>query len=90
MFQKELTLKKTVNSKESMLCHYWYFKDVGFRFGAHVYNECHNVLMTANELTNTVILNVNGVNFKCILLDIGRDDAVNRLNNSVLEGKGVL
>ena len=90
MFQKELTLKKTVNSKEFMLCHYWYFKDVGFRFGAHVCNKCHNILMTANELTNTVILNVNGVNFKCILLDIGRDDAVNRLNNSVLEGKGVL
>ena len=68
-----------------MLCHYWYFKDVGFRFGAHVCNKGHDILMTANELTNTVILNINGVDSRCILLDTGRDDAVNRLNISVLE-----
>ena len=41
--------------------------------------------MTANELTNTVILNINGVDSTCILLDTGRDDDVNRLNISVLE-----
>ena len=36
------------------------------------------------------ILNVKGVDFRCILLGISRDEAVNRLNNSVLEDKGVL
>ena len=33
-----------------MLCHYWYFKDAGFKFELHVYNKCHDVLMTAYEL----------------------------------------
>ena len=33
-----------------MLCHYWYFKDVGFRFETHVCNKCHDVLMTAYKL----------------------------------------
>ena len=42
-----------------MLCHYWYFKDVGFE--AHVCNKCHNVLMTAYELKNIATLNVKGV-----------------------------
>ena len=33
-----------------MLCHYRYFKDVGFKFEPHVCNKCHDVLMTAYEL----------------------------------------
>ena len=41
-----------------MLCHYWYFKDAGFKFEPHVCNKCHNVLMTAYELKNIAILNV--------------------------------
>ena len=41
-----------------MLCHYWYFKDVGFKFEPHVRNKCHNLLMTAYELKNITILNV--------------------------------
>ena len=48
-----------------------------------------NVLTTAYELKNIAILNVKGVDFKCILWVISRDE-VNRLNNSVLEDKGVL
>ena len=46
--------------------------------------------MTAYELKSIAILNVKGVDFRCILWGISRDEALNRLNNSVLEGKGVL
>ena len=46
--------------------------------------------MTAYELKNIAILNVKGVGFRCILWSIGKDEAVNRLNNFVLEDKGVL
>ena len=41
--------------------------------------------MTAYELKNIAILNVKGVDFKCILWSISRDEAVNNLNNSVLK-----
>ena len=73
-----------------MLCHYWYFKDVEFKFERHVCNKCYDVLMTAYELKNIAILNVKGVDFRCILWGISRDEVVNRLNNSKLEDKGVL
>ena len=76
--------------KECMLCHYWYFKDVGFRFEPHVCNKCHDILMTGYELKNSEILNVKEVSFRCILWGISRDGPVNRLNNSVLEDNGVL
>ena len=38
---------KTSASKECMLCHYWYFKNVRFKFEPHVSNKCRDVLMTA-------------------------------------------
>ena len=46
--------------------------------------------MTAYELKNIAILNVKGVGFRCILWSISKDEAVDRLNNFVLEDKGVL
>ena len=73
-----------------MLCHYWYFEDVGFKFERRVCNKCHYVLVTAYELKDIAILNVKGVGFRCILWGISRDEAVNSLNNSVLEDKGIL
>ena len=46
--------------------------------------------MTVSELKNITILNVKGFDFSGILWGIRRVEAVNRLNNSVLEDKGVL
>ena len=43
--------------------------------------------MTAYDLKT---LNIKGVDFRCILWGISRDKIVNRLNNCVLEDKGVL
>ena len=58
---------KTSASKECMLCHYWYFKGVGFKFELHFCNKCHDLLMTAYQLKHIGILNVKKVNFRCIL-----------------------
>ena len=46
--------------------------------------------MTAYKLKNIAILNVKGVDFRCIVWGISEDDVVNRLNNSVFEDKDVL
>ena len=69
-----------------MLCHYWYFKHVGYKFEPHV-NKCHDGLMTAYELKNFAILNVKGIDYRCILWGISKTKAVNILNNSVFEDK---
>ena len=66
-----------------MLYHYWYFKD-GFKFEPHVFNKCHDVLLTAYELKNIAILIVKGVDYRCILWGVSKNKAVNILNNSVL------
>ena len=73
-----------------MLCHYWYFTDVGFKFEPHVCNKCHDLLMTAHELKSIAILTIKDIGFSCILWGISKVEVDNRLNNSVLEDKDVL
>ena len=67
MFQKELIVSKQVQQKECMFCHYWYFKKIGYKSEANVYNKCHDVVMTAYELKNIAILNVKVADYRCIL-----------------------
>ena len=38
---------KTNASKECMLCCYWYFQNIGYKFESNVCNKCHDILMTA-------------------------------------------
>ena len=49
---EEIDINRTNVSKESMLCDYWYFKNVGFKFESNVCNKCHDVFMTPYELKN--------------------------------------
>ena len=60
-------INKTSASKECELCHYWFFKDTGFKFEVHVCNKCHDLLTRAYSLKNIAILNVKGATFRCIL-----------------------
>ena len=45
--------------------------------------------MTAYELEGIVILNAKDIDVSCILGSISSKEAVNRLNSSMLEDKGV-
>ena len=76
--------------KKVYALHYRYFKDVGFKFEPNVCNKCHDLLMTAYELKNIAILSVKGADFRSILWGIGKDEAIDRLNDSVLENKSLL
>ena len=84
-----IDINKTCASKEYMLCHYWYFKDIGYKFESHVCNKCHDVLMTAYELQNIAILNVKAVDYRRIIWGISKNEAVNIQNNSVLKDNSI-
>ena len=76
-------VNKTSASEECELCHYWFFKDVGFKFEEHVCNRCHDLLMMAYSLKNIVILSAKGATFRCVLMGINKKEGLKRLNNSV-------
>ena len=44
-----IDINKTSKSKECILCHYWYFKDIGFKFQPYVCNGCQAASMMACE-----------------------------------------
>ena len=69
-----------------MICHYWYFKDIGYKYEPEVCNGCHDISMMVYELRNIGILNVKGVD----VWNMTRNDAIDMLNNSKLDDKGSL
>ena len=85
-----IDINKISESKEFMLCHYCCFKDVGYKFQPYVCSVCHAVSMMVCELKSIAMLNAKGVDYRCIFWVISKNDAVDRLNSSVLEDKGIL
>ena len=85
-----IDINKTNASKEYELCHYWFFKDIGFKFEEHVCNKCHDLLTIAYSLKDIAILNAKGATFRCILMGISKNEGLKRLNNSITYDRGVL
>ena len=85
-----IDINKSNKSKECMIFHYWCFRDIGYECELYVCNKCHDISMMAYELENIAILNVKGVDYRCFLWNIARNNAINRLNNSKLGDKGTL
>ena len=75
---------KTNKSAECMICHYWYFKDLGFKDQPYVRNECHEFSMNVQNLGDFAILRIKR------MVNMSKKDAISLLNNSALDNKGVL
>ena len=71
-----IEVNKTNASKEYELCHYWLFKDIGFKFEEHVCNGYHDLLTMAYGLENIAILRTKGATFRCLLMGISRNEAL--------------
>ena len=85
-----IDVNKTSASKECELCHYWFFKDIGFKFEERVCNKCHDLLTMASSLKKIAILNAKEATFRCLLVGISKNEGLKRLNNSVTYDRGVL
>ena len=85
-----IDVNKTSASKECQLCHYCFFKDVGFKFEEHVCNGCHDLLTMAHSLKNIAILSAKGATFRCLLMGASKNEALKKLSNSVTYDRGVL
>ena len=85
-----IDVNKTSASKECELCHYWFFKDVGFKFEEHVCNGCYDLLTMAYSLKNIAISSAKGATFTCLLMSISKIKCLKKLNNSVTYDRKVL
>ena len=42
-----IDVNKTCASKECDTCHYWYFKDIDFKYERYLCNGCHDLMQKA-------------------------------------------
>ena len=86
-----IDVNKTNLSKECDICHYWYFKDIGFKYEKYLCNGCHNLMQKAMSFNNVAIVHVKGNAYRIHFWYMSDNDAVNIMNGSNLTDKrGVL
>ena len=86
-----IDVNKTNLSKECDICHYWYFKDIGFKYEKYFCNGCHDLMQKAMSFDNVAILYIKGSAYRIHFRCISKDDVINIMNGSNLDDKrGVL
>ena len=56
-----IDITKSNESKECMICLYWYFKDVDYKFAPYVCNRYHDLSVMVYDLDDFIILNIKGL-----------------------------
>ena len=51
-----IDVNKTNASKECDICHYWYFKDIGFKFETYLCNGCHDLIQNAMSFNDVAMI----------------------------------
>ena len=54
---------KSGESKECIICHYWYFKDC-FKYYPNVCNACHDFSITGQNLCDFFIVAIKNVDYR--------------------------
>ena len=82
---------KTNLSKDCDICHYWCFKDIGFKYEPYLCNGCHRLMQKAMIFNNIAILYVKGNTYRIHFWYMSKGDAINIMNGSnLVDKKGVL
>ena len=86
-----IDVNKTNLSKECDICHYCYFKDIGFKYEKYLCNGCHDLMQKAMNFNNVAIVYVKGNAYRIPFWHMSKDDAFNIMNGSnLIDKRGVL
>ena len=75
-------------SKECDICHYWYFKDIGFKCEPCLCNGCHDLMQKAMSFNNVAIVYTKGSAYRINFWCMSKDGAINIMNGSNSVDKG--
>ena len=86
-----IDVNKTNTSREFDICHYWYFKDIGFKYEPYIFNGCHDLMQKAMSFNDFAIVYVKGSAYRIHFWYMSKDDEISIMTNSNLIDKmGVL
>ena len=84
---EEIDVSMTNASKECDICHYWHFKDIGFKYELYLFNDLMQKAMNFNDVA---IVSVKGSDYRIHSVYIRKDDAINVMKNSDQKKSGSL
>ena len=84
---EEIDVNKTDLSKKYDIYHYWYFKDIGFKYEKYLYNGCQDLMQEAMSFNNVAVVYVTGSAYRIHFWYMSKDDAVRIMNGSNLVDK---
>ena len=53
-----IDVNKTSASKKFDICHYWYFKNIGFKYEPYLCNGCHDLIQKNMSFDDVAIVYV--------------------------------
>ena len=80
---------KSDKSKKCDICHYWHFLDKNFKYELYHWNGCHYLMQKVMNFNDVAFVSIKGSDYR-IHWYMSKRDAINLLNNSWLDSKGVL
>ena len=86
-----IDINKTNASKEFDIFHYWYFKDIGYKYELYLCNDCHGLMQKASNFNDDAIVFDKRSDYRIHFWYMSKEDAISIMNNSDLNDKiGVL
>ena len=86
-----IDVNKISASKECHISHYWYFKDISFKYEPYLCNGYHDLMQMAMSCNDVATVYVKGSAYRIHFSYISKDDAINIMNNfNLVDKKGVL
>ena len=72
-----------------MTCHQWFF-NLGFKLQDSVSNDCHDLTMLSVNICDIAVIANKDIDYRCIIYNIRKYEAIKLLKNSVLDDLGYL
>ena len=85
-----IDVNKTSVSKGCDICHFWCFKDIGFRYEPYLFNGCYDLMQKAMSFNDVAIIYVKGNAYIIHFWYMIKNDVISIINNSnLVDKKGV-
>ena len=68
------------------ICHYFFFNH-GFEFGYSICNGCHDLSTLSFNISDIAIIAVKNIDYRCIIHNISKSEAIDLLESSVLKDR---
>ena len=80
-FSEGINTNKTTNSCECIICHYWHFFRLNFRFQPKLYDSCHNMPQKSMSFNNVAIITDGRNDYRIHFCGMNKCEAVNSMKN---------